>query len=80
VIIEVSIAKRFDEGYEFEDIISFMKESGFFLFSFLKLTHRMGELRPRFADIVFKQRCVITKQEYVADDQRLRYAPSSDGG
>jgi hypothetical protein len=56
VIIEVSIAERFDEGYEFEDIILFMKENGFFLFSFLKFMHRMGELRPRFADVAFKRR------------------------
>jgi FkbM family methyltransferase len=56
VIAEVSIAKRFEEGYEFEDLILFMKENGFYLFTVLGITHAIGELRPRFADIVFKRR------------------------
>lgn len=56
VIAEVSIAKRFEDSYEFEDLIMFMKENGFYLFTFLSLTHRNGELRPRYADIVFKRR------------------------
>lgn len=56
VIVEVSIAKRFEESYEFEDIILFMRESGFYVLTFLSITHRQGELRPRFADVVFKRR------------------------
>ena len=56
VIAEVSIAKRFEESYEFEDIVLFMKENGFYLLTFLNIVHRSGELRPRFADIVFKKR------------------------
>ena len=56
VIAEVSIAKRFEEGYEFEDIILFMKENGFYLLTFLNIYHPRGELMPRFADIVFKRR------------------------
>jgi FkbM family methyltransferase len=56
VIAEVSVAKRFEETYEFEDIIRFMDESGFYLLTFLSICHRRGELRPRFADVVFKKR------------------------
>jgi len=56
VIAEVSIAKRFEESYEFEDLILFMKENGFYLLTILTLSHPRGELRPRFADIVFKRR------------------------
>lgn len=55
VIAEVSIAKRFEEGYEFEDLILFMRENGFYLVTFLNITHPGGELRPRYADIVFKR-------------------------
>ncbi len=56
VIAEVSIAKRFDDSYEFEDILSYMSENDFYLFSFLTIAHKEGEFRPRFADIVFKRR------------------------
>lgn len=56
VIAEVSIAKRFEESYEFEDIILFMKENGFYVLTFLNIAHIKGELRPRFADVVFKRR------------------------
>ena len=56
VIAEVSIAKRFEGSYEFEELILFMKEHGFYLLTFLNITHLDGELRPRFADIVFKRR------------------------
>lgn len=55
VIAEVSIAKRFEDSYQFEDLVLFMKEQGFYLLSFLDITHPEGELRPRFADIVFKR-------------------------
>ena len=55
VIAEVSIAKRFEDSYQFEDLVYFMKEHGFYLLSFLDITHPPGELRPRFADIVFKR-------------------------
>ncbi|NNE99295.1 MAG: FkbM family methyltransferase [Pyrinomonadaceae bacterium] len=55
IIAEVSIAKRFDGGYEFEDLIFAMKALGFYLFTFLRVVHVDGELRPRFADVVFKR-------------------------
>ncbi len=56
VIAEVSIAKRFEDSYEFEELLLFMKEHGFYLLTSLNLTHLDGELRPRFADIVFNRR------------------------
>jgi FkbM family methyltransferase len=56
VIAEVSISRRFEQDYEFEDVILFMKENGFYLLTFLNIKHQKGELRPRFADVVFKRR------------------------
>ncbi len=56
VIIETSIARRFENSYEFEDVAAFMNDNGFYLFSFLTLTHVAGEPRPRFADVVYKRR------------------------
>lgn len=56
VILEVSIAKRFHNSYEFEDVIYFMNENGFYLYSFLEIFSVNKELRPRYADIVFKYR------------------------
>jgi FkbM family methyltransferase len=53
VIAEVSIARRFENGYEFEELISFMRKKGFSVFSFLHIEHEENELRPRFADIIF---------------------------
>jgi FkbM family methyltransferase len=55
VIAEVSIAKRFEGSYEFEDMIAFMREHGFAVYSILKVTHVKGEIRPRFADVVFSR-------------------------
>jgi len=55
VIVEVSIARRFEDSYAFEDLIAFMKEAGFGVFSLLTLVHPHGELQPRFADVVFKR-------------------------
>ncbi len=56
VIAEASIAKRFKDSYEFEDLVGIMRDRGFYLFSFLTVRHLDGEPRPRFADVVFKRR------------------------
>lgn len=56
VIAEVSIAKRFENSYEFEDIVIFMKQRGFYVYSFLTMSSSGKEQRQRFADIVFKRR------------------------
>lgn len=63
VITEVSIAKRFEGSYEFEDIISFMNECGFYVFSFMTMYHKNNELRQRFTDVVFKRREQVTQAE-----------------
>jgi FkbM family methyltransferase len=55
VIAEVSVARRFEDGYSFEDLILLMKERGFYVYSFLTLAYVGAELRPRFTDIVFKR-------------------------
>jgi FkbM family methyltransferase len=67
VIMEVSIAKRFEDSYEFEDLLLFMKENGFSLFTFLDIIHARGELQPRFADIVFKRREAATDNGFGSD-------------
>ena len=59
VISEVSIAKRFENSYEFEDLVSFMHENGFYIFSFLTMAFPT-QLRQRFTDVVFKNRNVET--------------------
>jgi len=56
VIAEVSIAKRFENSYECEDLIRFMSENGFYLYSFLFVAHVIGEDRPRFSDVVFMRK------------------------
>ncbi|NKB66700.1 MAG: FkbM family methyltransferase [Candidatus Latescibacteria bacterium] len=55
VIAEVSIAQRFENGYQFEDFIAYMRENGFQVFSLLKVSHRRDEAQTRHADIVFKR-------------------------
>ena len=53
VIAEASIAKRFENCYEFDELMTFMAEKGFRLFSILAIGHSAKEIRPRFADVVF---------------------------
>lgn len=53
VVAEVSLAKRFEESYEFEELILFMKEHGFKVFSFLSMSFSSQEPRQRFTDILF---------------------------
>ncbi len=60
VIAEVSIAERFENGYESEALIEFMSENGFYLYSFLFIAHVIGEGRPRFADVVFMRKKIET--------------------
>jgi hypothetical protein len=55
IIVEVSIAKRFEDRYSFEELVAFMGENGFEVFSFLSVAHSPRELRPRFVDIVFSR-------------------------
>ena len=57
ILAEVSIAPRFEGGYRFEDMIEFMRDSGFELTSIVNVVHPPSELRPRFADLAF-QRCI----------------------
>ena len=54
VIAEASIAKRFESSYKFDELITFMAEKGFKLFSVLFIRHsQRKEIRPRYADVVF---------------------------
>lgn len=54
IIAEVSLAKRFESSYEFEDLIEFMSTNGFKVFSFLTMSFPSKEPRQRFTDILFK--------------------------
>lgn len=49
VIAEVSIKKRFANGYRFSDVITFMADHGFEVLSFLSGLTRM----PRMSDVLF---------------------------
>lgn len=53
VIVESSIAERFSGGYRFEDLIGWMHQQGFGLYSILCVTQPRKELQPRFADLLF---------------------------
>lgn len=55
VIAEASIVKRFEGSYEFDELVTFMAEKGFKVFSILSIAHSPKEIRPRFADIVFSR-------------------------
>lgn len=61
VIAEVSIAKRFEGSYKFEDFIAFMQGRGFEVYAILKVIHAKGEIRPRFADVVFRRRPTVMR-------------------
>lgn len=56
VIAEVSVSKRFNDSYSFEEIILFMAEQGFEVYSFLRFIQPKGELRQRFVDVVFRRK------------------------
>lgn len=53
VISEVSVAKRFEGGYRFEDILLFMKDHDFRFVDILAVAHAPGELGPRHMDVLF---------------------------
>lgn len=55
VIAEVSLARRFENSYEFEDLLAFMKQHGYRMFDILTVAHAHDELQPRFMDVVFKR-------------------------
>lgn len=54
VIAEVSVAKRFEGSYHFEDVILFMKENGFRVFDFLNIRPVKRDPGTQFLDIVFR--------------------------
>lgn len=55
VIAEVSVARRFEGGYCFEDMIAFMKEQGYQMADILNIAHADGEVEPRHMDILFRR-------------------------
>lgn len=55
VILGISIAPRFVDGYGFEDVVRFMENSGFHVYDFLRVAYMGKEVRPRFADVIFKR-------------------------
>jgi FkbM family methyltransferase len=55
VILEVSISKRFENSYTFEDLILFMKQHGFSVFDFLTVCYAKGKPGANLTDIAFKR-------------------------
>ena len=56
VITEVSISTRFEGSYSFEELCWYMREMGFYLYTFLSVAQKPDGLRPRFADLVFARK------------------------
>lgn len=62
VIAEVSIAKRFEGSYTFEELVCFMYKHGFSVYSFLTMKHFGDELQQRFSDVLFIRTALLTNQ------------------
>ncbi len=56
VIAEVTIGGRFDGGYNFEDIVCLLRDSGFTVHSILGMNEPPKALRQRYADVLFVRR------------------------
>lgn len=56
VIVETSIAKRFEGGTVLEDVIEFMRAGGFRVFDFLTITRREGAPGAHMVDVVFRKK------------------------
>lgn len=55
VILEVSIAKRFENTHGFADIVHFMNENGFAVFDFLTICYNREKAGANLADVLFKR-------------------------
>lgn len=53
VIAEVSIAKRFENGYSFEDFLQLMLHNGFAVIDILYVSYLPSSVRASYADLVF---------------------------
>jgi FkbM family methyltransferase len=53
LLVETSVAQRFENSYAFEELLAFTYKSGFRLFSILSIAYSVGEQRPRYADLLF---------------------------
>lgn len=56
VIVETSVAKRFENGAALEEVISFMSENGFAVFDFLTVLRREGFAGAHFVDVAFRKK------------------------
>jgi len=56
VIVETSIAKRFEGGTVLEDVVEFMRSRGFRIFDFLTITRREDVPGAHMVDVVFKKK------------------------
>lgn len=63
VIVEVSIAKRFENSCSFEDVVLFMKEKGFRVFDFLSVCRGNAAGGANMADAVFKKSAISGEAE-----------------
>ena len=56
VIAEVSVARRFENSYSFEEFVRAMSAKGFAVYDFLRLRYVKDGPGTRIADVVFKKR------------------------
>lgn len=56
VIVETSIARRFENGAALEEVIAFMSENGFAVFDFLTVLRREEVPGAHFVDVVFRKK------------------------
>lgn len=54
VIVETSVAKRFENGASLAEVISFMDKNGFAVFDFLTIRRGEDKAGASFVDVVFK--------------------------
>ncbi len=65
VIVEVSVAKRFENSCAFKDVILFMKENGFAEFEFLLVCRGEGMIEINLIDVAFRK---LDKKFNIPDD------------
>jgi len=53
IIAEASVANRFENGYRFEELVSFMAARGFRFTDVLSIAHARDELAPHHMDVLF---------------------------
>jgi FkbM family methyltransferase len=56
VIAEVTVAPRFEGGYFFEELHSFMNANGLYVYDFLHIEYGLRRTGAQYVDVIFKRR------------------------